>query len=450
MNYNSHPKMNYLYIGIDCHKYTHTATMINCFNENLGCITFNNDVKGFESLVNKVESVKGNLIAIFGLEDTRHLGYSLAEYLFNKNYRVKHINSNLTYAERKKNPIIFKNDEFDSACIAKVLLDEFDKLQDAENNEIYWTLKQVVKMRDAIIKNNVNLKNKLHAQLLHHYPNYNKVFADLSSETCLVFFENFPSPNLLSTSEELVEFLKKNTKSRQYKRFANAIFDLINEYEIYKTDYQEQRNCIIKLLIQELKENNTRLKELEDSICNIYDKIGKKLHTIPCISKVYAASILAEIGNIYRFSNAGKLARYAGIAPTEKSSGGKDMNTTNKFGNRNLNSLIYYVACIGLSTGKTKGDTLRANNPIFREYYQKKISEGKTKHQAIICIMRRLTNIIYKILKEDRDYETPTELLNTSINSYRERKKIEEEKLKKKQELKEKRKSEKSLLTSTS
>ena len=43
MNMNSHPKMNYLYVGIDCHKYTHTATMKNCFNETLGCITFNND-----------------------------------------------------------------------------------------------------------------------------------------------------------------------------------------------------------------------------------------------------------------------------------------------------------------------------------------------------------------------------------------------------------------------
>lgn len=450
MNYNSHPKMKYAYIGIDCHKYTHTATIINCFNENLGCITFNNDLKGFDSLVKKVESVKGDLIAIFGLEDTKHLGYSLAEYLFNKNYRVKHINSNLTYAERKKNPIIYKNDEFDSYCIAKVLLDELDNLTDAENNEIYWTLKQVVKMRNNLVKSNINLKNKLHAQLLHHYPNYNRVFADLSSETCLVFFENYPSPNLLSTKEDLSIFLKENTKSRQYNKFATKMFDLIQEYEIYKTDYQEQRNSIIKLLIQELKENNRRLKEMENTIVNIYDKIGKKLHTIPGISKVYAASILAEIGNIYRFSNSGKLARYAGIAPNEKSSGGKDVHLTNQFGNRNLNSLIYYICCISLSTGKTSGENIRANNPIFREYYQKKISEGKTKHQAIICIMRRLTNIIYKILKEDREYQTPTELLEQSIKSFRERKKLEEEKLNKKKILKEKRKSEKNLLTSTS
>lgn len=448
MNMNSHPKMNYLYVGIDCHKYTHTATMKNCFNETLGCITFNNDKVGYESLIKKVEEVKENLIPIYGLEDTRHLGYGLAEFLMNKECRVKHINSNLTYNERKKNPIIYKNDEFDSSCIAKVLLDELDTLPDAENNEIYWTLKQMVKMRDAIIKNNVNLKNKLHAQLLHHYPNYNKVFSELTSKSSLVFFEKYPSPNLLKdlTSDDLSTFFKENTNSRFYNKFANGIMELIKEYEIYKNDYQEQRNCIIKLLIQQLNENTKRINDLEKSICNIYDKIGKKLHTIPGFTKVYAACILAEIGNIHRFSDSGKLARYAGIAPIENSSGGKDNHLSNDYGNRNLNKLLYYAVCLSLSCGKTSGENIKANNPIFKEYYDRKISEGKTKHQAIICIMRRLNNIIYKILKEDKEYQSPTELIEQSINSFRERKKLEEEKLKKKKLLKEKRKQEKSQL----
>ena len=116
-----------------------------------------------------------------------------------------------------------------------------------------------------------------------------------------------------------------------------------------------------------------------------------------------------------------------------------------EYGNRQLNSLIYQVACIGLSTGRTKGTELRANNPIFKEYYQKKISEGKTKHQAIICIMRRLINIVYKILKEDIEYQEPKELTEKCKVSFRERTKLEEEKKKKKQELREKRLKEKNL-----
>lgn len=448
MNITSHPKMNYLYIGIDCHKFTHTATIKNCFNETLGCITFNNDIKGYNSLINKVDEVNISLTPIYGLEDTKHLGYGLCEFLLSKNLRVKHINSNLTYNERKKNPIIYKNDEFDSSCIAKVLLDEFDTLQDVENNEIYWTLKQLVKLRDNIIKSNVNLKNKLHAGLLHHYPNYNRVFKEIESESCLVFFYNYPSPNILEdvSVEELSLFFKENTKSRYYNRYAREIKSLVNETEIYKIDYQEQRNSIIKLLIEQINNNKTRLNDLEKSICDIYDKTGKKLHTIPGFSKVYSACILSEIGNINRFSNSGKLARYAGIAPIENSSGNKDTHLSNDYGNRNLNKLIYYAVCLSLSCGKTKDENKKANNPIFREYYEKKIREGKTKHQAIICIMRRLINIIYKVLKEDKDYVSPTDLIEQSINSFRERKKLEEEKLNKKKLLKEKRSQEKDQL----
>lgn len=123
-----HKKMKYIYIGIDCHKKTHTATAINCFNEKLVTITFNNDKVGYQNLIKTVSKYKENEELIFGLEDTKHLGYGLASYLLENKYFVKHINSNLTYVERKKNPIITKNDEFDSMCIAKVLLDELDNI----------------------------------------------------------------------------------------------------------------------------------------------------------------------------------------------------------------------------------------------------------------------------------------------------------------------------------
>ena len=49
-----HKKMKYIYIGIDCHKKTHTATAINCFNEKLVTLTFNNDKIGYQNLIKTV------------------------------------------------------------------------------------------------------------------------------------------------------------------------------------------------------------------------------------------------------------------------------------------------------------------------------------------------------------------------------------------------------------
>jgi hypothetical protein len=43
-------------------------------------------------------------------------------------------------------------------------------------------------------------------------------------------------------------------------------------------------------------------------------------------------------------------------------------------------------------------------NPIFREYFLRKIGEGKTKSQALVCIMRRLVNIVYGMMKHKTAY----------------------------------------------
>jgi hypothetical protein len=43
--------------------------------------------------------------------------------------------------------------------------------------------------------------------------------------------------------------------------------------------------------------------------------------------------------------------------------------------------------------------SLRQRNPLFYEFYQRKLSEGKMKEQVLICIMKRLVNIIYSMMK---------------------------------------------------
>jgi len=37
----------------------------------------------------------------------------------------------------------------------------------------------------------------------------------------------------------------------------------------------------------------------------------------------------------------------------------------------------------------------------------RKISEGKTKYQALVCVMRRLVNIIYGMMANRTEYREP-------------------------------------------
>ena len=62
-------KENFIYVGIDLHKETHTAVMIDCYNQKLGEITFPNRPADFPKLVTKVKkcNTDGKEV-VYGLE----------------------------------------------------------------------------------------------------------------------------------------------------------------------------------------------------------------------------------------------------------------------------------------------------------------------------------------------------------------------------------------------
>jgi len=398
--YENHRKFKHIYIGVDCHKLTHTATIINAFKDNLDSITFNNDTAGFEALIKLVSKYTDeNITPIYGLEDSKHLGHSLSSYLLSKNYIVKVVNAIYTYNERKATPIISKTDDIDSLCVAKITIDKLDTLPDASKDDIYWTLKQVCKMRNVIVNNLVICKNKLHAQLLHHYPDYNKFFYDTTSTTALAFWETYPNPNILKNTPEndIRDLLCKTSKNTFKPSKTKYILELVNKYGYATTGYQKERDTVIKTLVKQLKYSKEQLEIIDNEIGAMVQKTGYKLDTFIGIDKVLAAKIISEIGNIDRFSSPHKLARYAGIAPVSFSSGSKDKEVCNKYGNRALNSYIFIIACVSISPGSR--NTTKLCSPIFLDYYQKKLSEGKTKHQALLQVMRRMINIIYGMMK---------------------------------------------------
>jgi len=49
----------------------------------------------------------------------------------------------------------------------------------------------------------------------------------------------------------------------------------------------------------------------------------------------------------------------------------------------------------------------RVRNPLLRAYFECKVSQGKTKIQAMICIMRRMVSIIYSMMKNQTPYRMP-------------------------------------------
>ena len=138
------------------------------------------------------------------------------------------------------------------------------------------------------------------------------------------------------------------------------------------------------------------IKDLDKSIEKVVKVTDDEqiLRSIPGTGPVYAAGILAEIGQIDRFDNEAKLAKYAGLSWREKQSGSYTSDNTplKRIGN-------YYLV--------EAANLVRTHDPVFGEYYQRKYKEVKhtPSKRALVLTARKLIRVIYFLLKNHQIYQ---------------------------------------------
>jgi len=396
--------MKHTYVGIDSHKDTHTAVFIDCFFEKLGEISFQNLPSLFHEFLENAEKYKVDGTSfLFGLEDVSMYGRTLTTFLQSNRQQVKHVGALLVALERKHSNTLQKTDSVDAECAARVLLSKFSELPEPVGHDKYTVLRNLVVRRVFIIKNNVALKNSLHNLLMYNYPNYRDFFGNIDCKTSLAFYSKFPSPGTLKnvTHDELTTFLYATSQGKINETKAHEILDSLQNTTV---EHQEIRDEMIQSTIRQIRFNLDEIKHIEKMMDSFLVEFDCTLTTMTGISTATAAHLLSCIGDVRRFSSAAKLARYSGVAPITYASGKKDLQFANQRGNRELNSLFFDLA---VRISACVGPKRTVLNPFFYEYYQKKLSEGKTKRQALKCVQRRLINIIWGMLTHKKVYLNP-------------------------------------------
>jgi len=159
----------------------------------------------------------------------------------------------------------------------------------------------------------------------------------------------------------------------QGARIKNRLHQLDREYDLARTK-EEQK--ILRLIRRERRNELQRVKQLQKKLTRdlslLLQTQGENLTTIKGVGTIIAARIVAHANGIGRFPNAAKFIRYAGIAPVEKSSGKKKRFFRDMRNNRQLNTAIYLLALNQLRW-----------NPKAKEYFNKKVAEGKSKKHAL-------------------------------------------------------------------
>ena len=135
---------------------------------------------------------------------------------------------------------------------------------------------------------------------------------------------------------------------------------------------------------------DAKLKALNKELKAAVLARGSHLMDLHGIGAAGGARILADVGDIARFPAGDHFASWTGTAPLDASSGEHIRHRLSRAGNRRMNHVLY-VAAISQIRQDSEG----------RRYCRRKLAEAKTGKEALRCLKRRLSDLVYRQLRAD-------------------------------------------------
>jgi transposase len=149
-------------------------------------------------------------------------------------------------------------------------------------------------------------------------------------------------------------------------------------------------------LIRELTLIDKRIKTADTELRDLITASGSTLLQLHGIGPSSAARLLADVGDIRRFTDKGRFASWNGTAPIDASSGDHRRHRLSRAGNRRINRVLHIMAIVQLR-----------NDTEGRAYYRRKLAAGKTTMEAMRCLKRRLPDIVYRRMVTDTTAASP-------------------------------------------
>lgn len=384
-------------VGIDIGKNHHEASIVSPEGKQIGrSLRFATTHKGADSLMSFIFKNIGNSPCVFGMEATGHYWYPIYSFLKAKGYTIYVINPIQSDSLRKMYIRQTKNDSIDSFLIAKVIrFGQFGTTSMADENIL--AMRQLCRYRDSVISSRTEIKLRIGTIMEQIFPEYEKQFSSLWVSTSMGILEKYLTPENIENApiDELFEIIKDKSHNRLTRAKAISIKEAAADTFGIKIA-QDAFSFQLKQLIDRMNFLDKQIEALDCQILEYYEKFDCYLHTIPGIGIIGAATILAEIGDISRFKNSSSLIAFAGIDPTVRQSG--EFNSTHnhmsKRGSPYLRHAIFLAAT-----------TCSFHNSPLNAYYKKKRDQGKHHLTATGAVARKLTTVIYAVLRDSKPYE---------------------------------------------
>jgi transposase len=330
-------------IGVDVHKHSLTATAV----DELG-----------RALAERSGPIDGEVVTWarglgeerqWAVEDCRHVTRRLEQKLLGEGERLVRVPPRLTAPQRRRGRARGKSDSIDALAVARAALQEPSLDGPRAGEETLRELKLLVDHRDDLVAERRRCQQRLRWHLHELDPNLRVPLGALDRTIWL---------------ERLGRQLVRREQSTQVR--------------------------IARDLLSRCRTLTRSIAELDRELQTRTQTLAPRLLQLPGCGPLSAAKLLCEIGPIARFPSDAQLARHAGVAPLDASSGKHQRHRLDRGGNRQLNCALHRIA---ITQGRV--------HPPARAYLERKQNEGKSRREAIRCLKRQLARTVYTTLKNE-------------------------------------------------
>lgn len=384
-------------VGVDIAKRSHQAVVIDdAGNIRKKTFNFQNSTGGFQKLISALEELSENPEDFtIGMESTSHYWLALYSSLKRNGYTIHVVNPIQSNALRGMYIRQVKNDAHDSFIIAEVI--RFGRYTEGgmPPSDLY-ALREMCRARFFVVDMVADLKKKVIALLDQVFPEYETIFTNIFGLTSTELLLNCATPEeiLAIETEKLAAILEapsrkrfRTAKAEQIKETAQNSFGIILSADTI--------SLLIKQHVEHIRFIEKQVEDIDSKIAEMFSCFDTCITSIPGIGPVLGAAIFSEIGDISRFSSSAKLTAFAGIDPTINQSG--EFNATNnrmsKRGSPYLRRAIWQASTVAVHW-----------DPVLKTFFEKKRAEGKSYMTAIGHVTRKLTSIIYAVMRDNKPY----------------------------------------------
>lgn len=333
-------------IGVDPHKHSNTALVLDRNENVLATQRFANDRDGHRELKRFARAWKDRTWAV---EGAHGVGLGLAQRLAAEDEQVLNVPAKLSARVRALGGGSGrKTDDTDAYAVAVAGL-RGHNLEHVQPDDAAMVFKLLSDRRQQLVEQRIATINRLH-QLLQ-------------------------------------ELLPGGASRRLTAKKARQLLSTVRpRQQVPKT-----RKALALEQLADLEQVEAKLKQLKTRIATALQEHPSHVQQVFGLGEVTTAVILGEVGDVRRFPSKAHFASYTGTAPIDASSGDVVRHRLNRGGNRRLNFVLHVAATVQISN----------HHPEGYAYYQRKRAAGKSNLEAMRCLKRRLSDVVFRALLAD-------------------------------------------------